>query len=52
MNGHLSGIRTGTIKKPVAAHFTQPDHSLEYLQIVGIKRVYHRDATPRKLRES
>ena len=52
MNGCLSDIRTGKIKKPVAAHFTQPDHSLDDLQIMGIKRVYHEDATLRKLHES
>ena len=52
MNGYLSDIRTAKIKKPVAAHFTWPDHSLEDLRIMGIKRVYHEDATLRKLRES
>ena len=52
MNGHHSDIRTGKIKKPVAAYFTQPDHSLEDLQIMGIKRVYLEDATLRKLCES
>ena len=53
MNGYRSEIRTGKIKKPVAdAHFTQPDHSLEDLQIMGMKKVYHEVATLRKLCES
>ena len=52
MNGCLSDIRTGKIKKPVAAHFTQLDHSLEDLRIMGIKGIYHEDATVRKLCDS
>ena len=40
------------IEKPVAAHFTQPDHSLEDLQVMGIEKIHREDATLRKLRES
>ena len=52
MNGHRSDIRTGKIDKPVAAHFTQPDYSLEDLQVMGIEKIYREDATLRKLHES
>ena len=52
MKGHHSYIRTGKIDKPVAAHFTQPDHSLEDLQVMGIEKIHHEDTTLRKLRES
>ena len=52
MNGHRSDIRTRKIEKLVAAHFTQPDHSLEDLQIMGIEKIYREDATLRKLHES
>ena len=45
-------MRTGKIDKPVAAHFTQTDHSLEDLQVMGIEKMYHEDTTLRKLRES
>ncbi len=36
MNGHRSDINTRKIEKPVAAHFTQPNHSLNDLQVMGI----------------
>ena len=52
MNSHRSDIRTTKIEKPVAAHFTQPDHSLEDLQVMGIEKIYCEDATLRKLHES
>ena len=35
MNGHRSDIMTRKIDRPVAAHFCQPDHSLENLQVIG-----------------
>ncbi len=34
MNGHRSGINTRKIEKPVAAHYTQPNHSLNDLQVM------------------
>ena len=52
MNGHCSDIRTGKIDKPVAAHFTQWDHSLEDLQFMGIEKISREDITLRKLHES
>ena len=52
MSGHRSDIRTGKIDKPVAAHFTQPDHSLEDLQVMGIQKIYQENTTLRKLREN
>ncbi len=36
MNGHRSDINTRKIEKPVAAHFTHPDHSLNDLQVMRI----------------
>jgi len=52
MKGHCSDIRTGKIDKPVAAHFTQRDHSLEDLQVMGIEKISREDTTLRKLHES
>ena len=51
-NGHRSDIGTGKIEKPVAAHFCQPDHSLEYLQVQGIEKIHTNDSEWRKQRES
>ena len=34
MNGHRSDIMTRKIDRQVAAHFCQPDHSLENLQVM------------------
>ncbi len=33
MNGHRSDIRTMKTDKPVAAHFCQPDHSFDDLEM-------------------
>ena len=52
MNGHRSDIRTGKIDKPVVAHFTQPDHSLKDLQVMGMQKIYREDTALRKLCES
>ena len=38
MNGHCSDIMTCKIDRPIAAHFCQPDHSLENLQVMGMKK--------------
>ncbi len=52
MNGHPSDIKTRKTEKPVAAYFTQPDHSPDDLLIMGIEKIHSNDATRRKLHES
>ncbi len=52
MNGHRSDIRTRKLEKPVAAHFSQPDHSVEDLQVCGVEQIHHSGSTWRKQRES
>ena len=44
MNRHCSDIRTRNTEKPVAAHFCQPDHTMEDLQVRGIEKI-HRSST-------
>ena len=52
MNGHRSDITTKKLDKPVAAHFNQPDHSLEDLRVMGIEKIDHNNSKKRrKLRE-
>ena len=53
MNGHRSDITTKKLDKPVAAHFNQPDHSLEDLRVMGIEKIedYNNTRKRRKLRE-
>ena len=52
INGHRSDINTRKTEKPVAAHFNQPDHCLQDLQVMGIEKIHTNDTTRRKLRES
>ena len=42
MNGHRSDIRTRKMDKLVTAHFCQPDHTMEHLEVRGIEKI-HRD---------
>ncbi len=55
MNGHRSDIRTMKTDKPVAAHFCQPDHSFDDLEMRGIEMSYWifelRTLTPNGLNE-
>ena len=53
MNGHRSDITTKKLDKPVAAHFNQPDHSLEDLRVMGIEKIedHNNSKKRRKLRE-
>ncbi len=39
MNGHRSDTRTMKTDKPVAAHFCQPDHSFDDLEMRGIEKM-------------
>ena len=52
MNGHRSDINTRKTEKPVAAHFNQPDHSLDDLQVMGIEKIHTNNARWRKQRKS
>ena len=51
MNGHRLDINTRKMEKPLAAHFNQRDHSLEDLEVMGIKKIHNYNAEWRKLRE-
>ena len=52
MNGHRSDIRTGKTEKPIVAHFTLPDHSVDDLEVMGIEKICEGYTTEkRKLRE-
>ena len=44
MNGYRSDIRIRKMDKPVPAHFRQPDHTLEELEVKGIENI-HKDCT-------
>ena len=52
MNGHRSDINTRKLDKPVAAHFNQPDHSLNDLRVMGIEKIHTNSGQWRKQRES
>ena len=53
MNGHRSDIRTNKTEKPVAAHFCQPDHCIDDLEVRGIEKIRDHGSTQwRKHRES
>ena len=52
MNDHRSDIHTQETDKPVAAHFNLPDHTLDDLQVMGIKKIHNNDTEWRKHRES
>ena len=52
MNGHRSDIHTGKTEKPVAVHFTLPDHSVDDVEVMEIEKIREDDTTQRsKLRE-
>ena len=52
MNGHCSDIRTRKTEKPVAAHFCQPDHSMEDLEVRGTEKIHNSSMQWRRERES
>ena len=52
MNRHRSDIMTCKIDRPVKAHFCQPDHSLENLQVMGIEKMHKECTKWRRERES
>ena len=52
MNGDCSEIRTRKTEKPVAAHFCQPDHTMEDLEVRGIEKIHRNSKQWRKERGS
>ena len=48
---HLSTIRTSNTHFPVSAHFHSPGHSLDDMLVVGLERVWGKDAVSRRVRE-
>ncbi len=50
--GHRSDVKTKKLDNPVAAHFSQPDHSIEDMEVMGIEKIHNNDPGRRKLRES
>ena len=52
INGHRSDIRMRKTEKPVAAHFCQPDHTMEDLEVRGIEKIHRNSKQWRKERES
>ena len=52
MNSHRADIRHKRTEKPVAAHFSLPDHSVDDLQVLVIEKLRKEDAILRKIRES
>ena len=47
---HHSDIWAKKIEKPVAAHFSQPNHSLEDLEVSGIEKI-REDGTMQWIRQ-
>ena len=52
MDMHRSDIRTRKMEKPVVAHFCQPDHTMEDLEVRGIEKIHENSKQWRKERES
>ena len=52
INGHRSDVMTCKIDRLVAAHFCQPDHSLENLQVMRIEKSHKECTKWRQERES
>ena len=52
MNGHRSDIRTKKLEKSVVAHFSQPNHSAEDLEVRGIEKIHSDNMQWRKQRVS
>ena len=52
LTGHRSDIKHRRIEKPVAKHFSLPDHSMEDLKIMVIEKIHREDGEYRKQKES
>ena len=52
LTGHRSDIKHRRIEKPVAKHFSLPDHSMEDLKLMVIEKIHREDSEYRKRKES
>ena len=52
LTGHRSDINHHRTDRPVAQHFTLPDHSIKDLTIMVIEKIHREDINHRKRRES
>ena len=52
LTGHQLDIKHRRTDRPVAKHFSLPDHSMEDLSISVIEKIYREDADYRKRKES
>ena len=51
MDGHRFDIGTRKMEKPVMAHFCQPDHTMEDLEVRGIEKIHRNSKQWRKEKE-
>ena len=52
VNTHLSDIRKCHLEKLVAKHCDLPEHSLDYLTILAIEKIYREDTSFWRMKES
>ena len=52
LTGHRSDINHRRTDRPVARHFSQPDHSIHDLTIMVIEKIHREDSNHRKRKES
>ena len=52
LTGHRSDIKHRRTDRPVAKHFSLPDHSMEDLSIMVIQKIYRKDTNYRRRKES
>ena len=51
LTGHRSDLKHRRIEKPVAKHFSLPDHSMEDLKVMVIEKIHREDSEYRKRKE-
>ena len=52
MNSHRADIKHRRTEKPVAAHFTSPNHTIDDLQVLVIETIKKEDTILRKIKEA
>ena len=52
LTGHRSDIKHRRTEKPVAIHFSLPDHSMDDLKVMVIEKIHREDNEYRKRKES
>ena len=52
LTGHRSDIKHRRIDRPVAKHYSLPDHSMEDSSIMVIEKIYREDTDHRRRKES